>query len=297
MTTDRAERFETLRPSLVRHAYRMLGEYGEAEDVAQDAFLRWNAAMESARVEDERALARTIVTRLCLDRLRSARAKREIYVGPWLPEPVLSETKDDPEAAAALSDDISFALLLALERLAPLERAAFLLHDVLDVPFAEVAQTLQRAEPAVRKLATRAREHVRDAARHSRGDPHELRRVRDRFLAAFENDDPAALQKLLTDDVVFTSDGGGKVPAATVPVAGRERVTKLLFGLKEKGWRDVVRMELVTLNGMPGLVTFNASGVQDVAALEITDGRIAAFYVVRNPEKLRGIARELPSRP
>jgi RNA polymerase sigma-70 factor, ECF subfamily len=287
---QRAERFEELRPALVRHAYRMLGEYGEAEDVAQETYLRWSAALDRSLVRDERALARTIVTRLCLDRLRSARAKREVYVGPWLPEPVVAED-NTPEAAATLADDISFALLLALERLAPLERAAFLLHDVLDVPFAEIAQTLGRAEPAVRKLATRAREHVRDARRHSRNDPKELMRIRDEFLAAIQNDDPAALQRLLTDDVVFTSDGGGKVPAATVPVAGRDRVTKLLFGLKKTGWRSIVRMELVTLNGLPGIVTFNASGVQEVAALEIKDGRIAAMYVVRNPEKLRGVAK------
>jgi RNA polymerase sigma-70 factor (ECF subfamily) len=116
-------------------------------------------------------------------------------------------------------------------------------------------------------------------------------RIRDEFLVAIQNDDPAALQRLLTDDVVFTSDGGGKVPAATVPVAGRDRVTKLLFGLKKTGWRSIVRMELVTLNGLPGIVTFNAAGVQEVAALEIKDGRIAAMYVVRNPEKLRGVAK------
>jgi RNA polymerase sigma-70 factor (ECF subfamily) len=292
MISQRAERFEEMRPELVRHAYRMLGEYGEAEDVAQDAYLRWNAAFDAVKVQDEHALARTIVTRLCLDRLRSARAKREVYFGPWLPEPVISERNDDPEAAATLADDISFALMLALERLAPLERAAFLLHDVLEVPFAEVAQTLGRAEAAVRKLATRAREHVRDAGRHSRTDPKELLRVRDAFLAAIQNDDPAALEQLLTEDIVFTSDGGGKVPAATVPVIGRERVTKFLWGLKEsQGWRSVVRMDLVMLNGMPGILTFNAAGVQDAAALEIVDGRIAAMYVVRNPEKLRAVTK------
>jgi RNA polymerase sigma-70 factor, ECF subfamily len=291
VTAERAERFEALRPALVRHAYRMLGEYGEAEDVAQDAYLRWNAALERASVDDDRALARTIVTRLCLDRLRSARARREVYVGPWLPEPVVSETRQDPQAAATLADDISFALLLALERLAPLERAAFLLHDALDVPFAEVAQALGRSEPAVRKLAERAREHVRDAGRHSRRDPYELALVRDAFLEAFQNDDPAALQRLLTEDVVFTSDGGGKVPAATAPVVGRDNVTKLLFGIKQIGWRNVVRIELVTLNGMPGMVTFNAAGVQDVATFEFSDGRISAMYVVRNPEKLRVVAQ------
>jgi len=292
--SQRAERFEAMRAELVRHAYRMLGEYGEAEDVAQDAYLRWSAALDNEEVRDERALARTIVTSLCLDRLRSARAKREVYVGPWLPEPVVSEGADDPAVAATLADDISFALLLALERLAPLERAAFLLHDVLDVPFAEVANTLGRAEPAVRKLATRAREHVRDAGRHSRTDRKELLRVRDAFLAAIQNDDPAVLQQLLAKDVVFTADGGGKIPAATVPVIGAERVTKLLFGLKElQGWRDIVRIEAVTLNGLPGIVTFNRAGVQEVAALEIADGRVSAIYVVRNPEKLQALGRSL----
>ncbi|HEY2475785.1 MAG TPA: RNA polymerase sigma factor SigJ [Candidatus Cybelea sp.] len=291
MIDQRAERFEALRPVLVNHAYRMLGEYGEAEDVAQDTYLRWSSALDSTEVRDERALARTIVTRLCLDRLRSARAKREVYVGPWLPEPVISDGSDDPAAQATLADDISFALLLALERLAPLERAAFLLHDVLDVPFAEVASTLGRAEPAVRKLATRAREHVRDAGRHSRTDPKELMRVRDAFLAAIQNDHPAAMERLLTEDVIFTSDGGGKVPAAAAPVVGKQRVSRLLWGLKEKGWRQIVRMDLVMLNGMPGLVAYNKDGIQDVAALEIVDGRIAAMYVVRNPEKFRGVTR------
>lgn len=293
MTVAQAERFEELRPALVRHAYRMLGEYSEAEDVVQDAYLRWSDALERTRVDDDRALVRTIVTRLCLDRLRSARAKREVYVGPWLPEPVVT----DPEAAATLADDISFGLLLALERLAPLERAAFLLHDALDVPFEEVAQTLGRAEPAVRKLAERARRHVRDAARHSRMDRKEMLRIRDDFLAALKNDDPGALQHLLTDDVVFTADGGGKVPAATVPVAGRENVTKLLFGLKEKqGWRDIVRIDVVALNGLPGIVTFNKDGIQEVAALEIAGGRVAAMYVVRNPYKLKGVGLRLQRR-
>jgi RNA polymerase sigma-70 factor, ECF subfamily len=298
---QRAERFEALRTVLVRHAYRMLGEYGEAEDVVQDAYLRWSDAFDRTQVNDDRALARTIVTRLCLDRLRSARAKREVYVGPWLPEPVVTPSgvegrPEDPESAATLADDISFALLLALERLAPLERAAFLLHDALDVPFIEIAQTLGRTEPAVRKLAERAREHVRDAGRRSRTDPKEMIRIRDEFLAALQNDDPAALQRLLTDDVVFTSDGGGKVPAATVPVAGSKNVTKLLFGLKEKqGWRDIRRIEVVTLNGLPGIVTFNDNGVQEIAALEIAGGKVAAMYVVRNPEKLKRVTLRLRS--
>jgi RNA polymerase sigma factor (sigma-70 family) len=285
-----AERFESMRLLLVRHAYRMLGQYTEAEDVVQDAYLRWAEASAKGGIEDDQAYLRTIVTRLCLDRLRSARARREVYVGPWLPEPVLSEDKEQPEAAAMLADDISFALMLALERLAPLERAAFLLHDALSVPFDEVAQTLGRSEEAVRKLASRAREHVRDANRHSSTRHDEAVRLRDALLTAISNDDAAALQQLLTDEVLFVSDGGGKVPSATVPVTGSERVTQLLLGLKRKGAAAVRRIELVTLNGLPGYALFTDAGVETAIAIEVKDGRIAAMYVVRNPDKLRTIA-------
>jgi RNA polymerase sigma-70 factor (ECF subfamily) len=293
MTLDVANRFETLRPLLVRHAYRMLGEYGEAEDVVQDAYLRWSEAAAKSEVDDDRAFLRTIVTRLCLDRLRSARVKREVYVGPWLPEPVVSDIKDDPEASAVLADDISFALLLALERLAPLERAAFLLHDALGVPFDEVAQTLGRSEPAVRKLASRGRDHVRDAKRRATIKRDEAMKLRDAFLDALTNDDAAALQHLLTTDVLFVSDGGGKVPAATVPVAGAERVTQLLLGLKRKGGAAIRRIELVTLNGLPGLALYTDAGLETAMALEVSDGHIAAMYAVRNPDKLRRIAKVL----
>jgi len=294
MKLDHAERFETLRPTLVRHAYRMLGQYGDAEDAVQDAYLRWRDAVQKTAIEDDQAFLRTTVTRLCLDRLRSARVKREVYVGPWLPEPVVSNNADDPQAAATLADDISFALLLALERLAPLERAAFLLHDVLDVPFIEVAQTLGRSEPAVRKLASRARDHVRDENRHATQNRDDLLRVRDALLEAVTNEDPVALQQLLTSDVVYMSDGGGKVPAATVPVAGRDRVTQLLIGLKKKGMAQVSRIELVTLNGLPGMVLFDQNGnVRDAIALEIADGLIAAMYNTRNPEKLHTVGEQL----
>ncbi len=292
MSVEIAERFERLRPVLVRHAYRMLGQYGDAEDVVQDAYLRWNDAVQRTKVEDDQAFLRTTVTRLCLDRLRSARAKREVYVGPWLPEPVVSDVASDPQAAACLSDDISFALLLALERLAPLERAAFLLHDVLDVSFSEVAQTLGRSEVAVRKLASRAREHVRDEDRRT-VNRDEAVRIRDAFMDALSNDDAAALEQLLTDDVVFTSDGGGKVTSAIVPVAGRDRVARMLTGLKRKGAAQLRRIDLVMLNGLPGMVMYDDQGVYVATALEVVDGKIAAFYVIRNPDRLRAVEAQL----
>jgi RNA polymerase sigma-70 factor (ECF subfamily) len=293
VNTQIAERFETLRPFLVRHAYRMLGEYGEAEDVVQDAYLRWSEASAKQPVADDRAFLRTTVTRLCVDRLRSARARREVYVGPWLPEPVVSDIKDDPEASTLLADDISFALLLALERLAPLERAAFLLHDALSVPFDEVAQTLGRSEAAVRKLASRAREHVHDATRRSPTNREEALRLRDAFLEALNKDDAQALQRLLTEDVVFVSDGGGKVPAAMVPVSGPDRVTQLLMGLKRKGAAGLRRVDMVSLNGLPGFALYSDAGLETAMALEVVDGRIAAMYAVRNPDKLHRISESL----
>ena len=294
MNVEYAERFDQLRTTLVRHAYRMLGQYGDAEDVVQDAYLRWTDALERTVIDDDQAYLRTTVTRLCLDRLRSARAKREVYVGPWLPEPVISDSKEDPQAAATLADDISFALLLTLERLAPLERAAFLLHDVLDVPFTEVAQTLRRSELAVRKLASRARDHVRDDSRQSRVNRSEMERVRAALLQALQNDDPAMLEQLLTKDVVFTSDGGGNAAAARVPVAGRDKVTRLLRGLVKKGAHLVARTQLVMLNGLPGILTIGYdANVIDAIALQIVQGRIAAMYVTRNPEKLRTVSEQL----
>lgn len=294
MSAQAANRFETVRPMLLRHAYRMLGQYGDAEDVVQDAFLRWSEALERREVHDDPAFLRTTVTHLCLDRIRSARAKREVYAGQWLPEPVVSNDAENPEDAAALADDVSFALLLALERLAPLERAAFLLHDALDVTFAEVAQTLGRSEPAVRKLASRAREHVRDASRHGAIARADAERLRDALMDALSNDDPVALSNLLTDDVVFTSDGGGKAPAPVAPVLGRERVSTLLVGLKRKGAERIRRIETVTLNGLPGIVLFDRSGVDTAMAMEVTGGQISAFYVMRNPDKLRAVAAQVP---
>lgn len=288
-----AERFERVRPVLVRHAYRMLGDYTEAEDAVQDAFLRWTRAAQTTVVEDDQAFLRTTVTHLCLDRLRSARARRESYVGPWLPEPVIHEAADGPENAAVLADDLSFALLLALERLDPLERAAFLLHDALGVPFSEVAQTLERSEEAVRKLASRARVRVQDAHRTPRVPRGKAAQLRDRFLEALQHDDAAALQALLVEDVVLTSDGGGKVAAAAVPVIGSDRVTKFFMGVAKKGGADVRRIEFTEINGLPGAVTFDSAGINLAVAFETDGDHIRAIYAVRNPDKLARLAESL----
>lgn len=286
MTSALALRFEAVRPALQRHAYRMLGQYAEAEDIVQDAFLRWISAAQAGQVNDDQAFLRATVTHLCLDRLRSARAKRETYFGPWLPEPVIHDACADPQDAAAIADDLSFALLLALERLSPLERAAFLLHDGLGVPFPEIAQTLGRSEEAVRKLASRGRARLHEARPPAiaRAQAEELR---DRLLQALRRDDISELERLLTSDVVFMSDGGGKVPAAAVPVMGRERVSKLLSGLMRKGGPLVRRVELVYLNGLPGALLYEESGLGTAFALQTTANGVSAIYAVRNPDKLR----------
>ena len=290
MNETNAEQFEELRGKLVLHAYRMLGEYSEAEDVVQEAYIRWNEALEHTPIRDDRAYLRAAVTRLCIDRLRSARARREVYVGPWLPEPIVTDSTNDPQASAALADEVSFALMLALERLSPLERAAFLLHDVLDVPFGEIAKTLGRTESAVRQLASRGRDHVRDSNAKPRASREEALRLRDALSTALMNDDLEALQRLLTQDVVFTSDGGGKASAALVPVIGPDHVGRFLIGVTRKG-KDLIRsIEYVTLNGLPGFVVLGDEGVLQAAMFDVAEGgKISAIYAMRNPDKLRAL--------
>ena len=270
----------------------MLGEHAEAEDVVQDAFLRWSAALTTTHVEDDGAYLRATVTRLCIDRMRSARARREVYVGPWLPEPLVTARGEDPAAAVTLADDVSFALLLALERLSALERAAFLLHDVMDVPFAEIAATLERSEEAVRQLAARARAHVREPRARRTLGANDASRLRAAFVAAILNEDLGALQRLLAQDVVFVSDSGGKVPSAMVPVEGPDRVGRMLIGLSRKAPAGTT-FEAAAINGSPGFILAGENGIFQTIALDIADDRIAGIYVTRNPDKLRAI----PERP
>jgi RNA polymerase sigma-70 factor, ECF subfamily len=297
-TDEQAARFERHRAALTRLAYRMLGSNAEAEDMVQDAYLRWNDALARTTVDDDAAYLRATVTRLALDRLRSARARRETYVGPWLPEPVVAGDANDPEAAATLAEDVSFALMLALERLSPLERAAFILHDVLDVPFAEIGTTLNRTEEAARRLASRAREHVREsrARRSTRTDA--ALRLRDAFAEALRAGDTSALMRLLTEDVVLMTDSGGKAPAAVNPLTGPDRVARFFVGIAAKRAAYMTRVVPALLNGDPGFVVFGSEpgfdeGVIQTLAVETDGERINAIYVTRNPDKLRGIARAM----
>ncbi|HEY0914248.1 MAG TPA: sigma-70 family RNA polymerase sigma factor [Solimonas sp.] len=288
---DPATGFEPHRGSLLGLAYRMLGSRAEAEDVVQDAYLRWHAT-DRAAVEQPRAFLGRTVTRLCLDQLKSARMQREEYVGPWLPEPLLDDAALAPDAASEYADDLSVALLLTLERLSPLERAAFLMHDVFDLDYPEVARTLRRSEEACRQLASRARSQVRRERPRFRPSEEESARLTQAFVMALGSGDLEGLKQVLADDAVFYSDGGGKVPAALKPVVGPERIARFLTGLvrKPKIARRLIsgplNLRLASINGMPGILLYMSGRLNQTYALDIQDGRIVAIYVTRNPEKL-----------
>jgi RNA polymerase sigma-70 factor (ECF subfamily) len=282
---EAAASFDPLRPRLVRVAYRMLGSMADAEDVVQEAFIRWMAA-DRASVDQPEAYLRRTVARLSLDVLKSARRRREAYVGPWLPEPVVEDS--GAFGAEDEADDVTLPLLLALERLSPLERAAFLLHDVFGVAFGEVAEILGRDEAAVRQLASRARGHVRASRPRFDVPKEEGRRIAEAFFSASRSGDLAGLQGLLAAEVVLHSDGGGKRPAALRLVEGLKHVLGVhaaLARLFEKhGASRIVRY--ATINGLPGFITREPDGLLQTTALQIGGGRITAIYVVRNPDKL-----------
>nr|WP_269084063.1 sigma-70 family RNA polymerase sigma factor [Pelagerythrobacter marensis] len=273
-----AAAFQAHRPMLLRVAYRMLGSVADAEDIVQECFIRW-LNTERGAVQVPEAFLRRIVTRLCLDQLKSARHRRETYVGPWLPDPVIEP--DEPE-------DVTLPLMLALERLSPLERAAFLLHDVFGQDYDTIAETLERDAAACRQLAARARAHVREARPRFAVDRRKGLAIAEEFFAASRSGDLAALGALLASDVTLHSDGGGKRSAAVVPVIGRPHVLRLHKALAVIFAKHPSRLvETVVINGLPGFVTSEADGELQTTALDIEDGRIAAIYVMRNPDKLR----------
>ncbi|HEX8902192.1 sigma-70 family RNA polymerase sigma factor [Vitreimonas sp.] len=284
------EAFEKLRGRLTGLAYRMLGSRADAEDAVQDAFLRWSAA-DRARVSNAEAYLVRVVTRLCLDKLKSAQARREVYVGPWLPEPVLDADALSPERHTELADDLSFALLLALDRLSPLERAAFLLHDVFDAPFSDVAMTLDRSEAACRQLAARARKAVRE----QRPTPAPLQE-HERLLAAFTqaavSGDLAALKAVLAEDVVLLSDGGGRKLAALNPVRGADNIARFITSIVRKlnAANAETGAQVLTVNGAPALMLYLDGALDQVQMIAVENGRIAALYLVRNPDKLASLA-------
>lgn len=286
-----AQTFEAHRGRLTGLAYRMLGSRADAEDAVQDAFIRWSAASAREAIDTDEAYLVRVVTRLCLDRLKSARAKREVYVGPWLPEPVPDTEALSPHTHAELADDLSFALLLALDRLSPAERAAFLLHDVFDAPFSEVAETLEKSEAACRQLAARARKAVKDARPAPATPAGEHERLLTAFAVAATSGDLAGLKALLAEHVVTLSDGGGVKAAALNPIFGADKTARFLFGIDRKFKPRSRTLQPMQINGAPGIAIYVDGELDSVATIAVEHGRIAALYIVRNPEKLAAFTR------
>ena len=275
----------------------MLGSMAEAEDAVQEAYLRWHDTNRDI-VKEPRAFLMTTTTRICLEVLKSARMKREEYVGPWLPEPITDTASLAPDAQTELAEDLSVALLLALDRLSPLERAAFLLHDVFDYSFSQIADALDRNEAACRQLASRARTRVRDARPKGltppRGATTSIDPRHQELLAAFisasRSGDIEQLTRMLASDARLVTDGGGKVPAALNVIEGNDRIAAFLAGVVRKGFTDDMSIRFEMVNGLPGLLIVSPNGLVQTNAFEFDGDAVTAIYIVRNPDKLKHLA-------
>jgi RNA polymerase sigma-70 factor (ECF subfamily) len=265
-------------------AYRLLGTVADAEDAVQEAFLRWEQVPDQGSIDNPAGWLTTVTTRYCLDQLRSARARRERYVGTWLPEPMVD---DDAGERATLDESVSVALLVVLETLSPAERAVFVLHDVFGYDFDEVAGVVGRAPAACRQLASRARRHVEERRPRFDPDAAEQRRVVTAFLEASTRGDLGSLLRLLDPSVVFRGDGGGRVPASRRPVTGRKRVARVVLAGRE--WYPEATFRLVTVNGGPGVLVTQRGEVVAVSAVTVAEGRITEIDAIVNPDKLRAV--------
>ncbi|MEU6663952.1 RNA polymerase sigma factor SigJ [Streptomyces sp. NPDC046821] len=291
MATDTViEEFEEHRPVLMGVVYRMLGRVADAEDVVQDAWLRWSQA-DRDEVREPRAYLVRVATRLAIDRLRQAQTRREAYVGPWLPEPLVTDygpTAPDTAETAVLADSVSLAVLVVLESLSPLERAVFVLREAFGFPFAEIAATLERSESAVRQLAGRARRHVDERRPRYEVDPVERRDLTERFLAAATGGDLEGLMALLAPDVRLVGDSGGKTKAPLRVIESADKVGRFLHGVSGKG--DEFTVRFVEINGGPAVLLLAGDKPDSVFQLEVADGRIQCVYILRNPDKLTSLA-------
>jgi len=286
---------EELRPRAFAVAYRMLGSVSEAEDIVQEALLRLHVTLEQGeKIESPRAYVSTVVTRLCIDQLRSARVRRESYVGEWLPEPLVDDGRSDPADHAELADSLSQAFLVLLESLTPEQRAAFLLREVFDYPYAEIAAIIGTGENNARQLVARARKHVDERRPRFEASPQRREQLARSFLAAISSGDLHSLEEVLADDVVLHGDGGGRVRAVTRPVHGRAKVARLLLaGMRSTEPHGGLSLRQVPINGQPGAVASDANGnVIAVMVLDIADGHISAVRAIANPDKLRHLDPE-----
>jgi RNA polymerase sigma-70 factor (ECF subfamily) len=288
-----AEVFEANMDLMFAVAYRMLGTISDAEDAVQDAWLRWSAAHRE-QVTDQRAYLARVVVNTALNRLRAVRARREAYVGPWLPEPLLTETGPDPAERAELAESVSMAMLVVLESLTPDERAVFVLREVFGFSHAEIGAALGRPDAAVRQLAHRAREHVQARRPRFDVDWDQQRAVTERFLAAAAGGDIEGLMSVLAPNVTLLTDGGGKRKSALRPITGTAKVARFIAGIVTRPYMGVevsaMRLDAAEINGAPG--TLISAGGQPVAVLTMTvaDGRITALQLLTNPDKLSAVA-------
>ncbi|WP_033283474.1 RNA polymerase sigma-70 factor [Streptomyces sp. NRRL F-525] len=292
MTTDTpTDVFEEHRPVLMGVAYRMLGRVADAEDVVQDAWLRWSAA-DRAEVREPRAYLVRVTTRLAIDRLRQVKARGEAYVGPWLPEPYATDFGDtvpDTAERAVLADSVSLAVLVVLESLSPLERAVFVLREAFGYPYADIAAMLDRGEPAVRQLAGRARRHVDEGRPRYEVDPAQRRDLTERFLAAAAEGDLAGLMEMLAPDVRLIGDSGGKSQAPLRILKTADNVGRFLVAVAGKGVPEM-SFRFLELNGGPAVLILSGDTPDSVFQVDVSAGRIRSVYIVRNPDKLRSLA-------
>jgi RNA polymerase sigma-70 factor, ECF subfamily len=287
--SDRSAVFEQFRRRLFAVAYRMTGMMADAEEIVQEAYLRWHRAAAD-EVRSPEAWLVSVATRLSIDRLRRASVEREAYTGPWLPEPLFGSPAPSPEEQLELADDLSMAFMVLLERLAPVERAAFLLHEVFDCAYPEIARILGKSEAACRQVVHRAKERVRRGSPRFKVDEEDQRRLIEKFMEATNAVDEATLLSLFAEDATLTSDGGGVVFAARKIVRGRTLITRLFLTVKRKRGERFTQA-IFPINGEPGLVSF-IDGVPFSATSFETDGRvILALYNVLNPEKLKGVGQ------
>jgi RNA polymerase sigma-70 factor, ECF subfamily len=279
---------DDLRPLMFSIAYRMVGSVGVAEDLVQEAYLRLHqTTSDGARVESEKAFLTTVTTRLAIDHLRSARVRREQYVGPWMPEPLVGEAERDPAEQAELADSLSVAFLVLLEKLSPVERAVFVLHDVFDYGFEEIAQIVERSEENCRQIAVRARRRVEQGEPRFEPSLEQREELARRFFAAFEEGEMDGLVELLARDVVFVGDGGGKATAIPEPVHGAARVGRMLWAFANQARRWQLSLEPAIVNAQPGAIVRDPRGrVVNVVALDIAGGEIQVVRSIVNPEKL-----------
>ncbi|MER5258836.1 MULTISPECIES: RNA polymerase sigma factor SigJ [unclassified Streptomyces] len=295
MATDTAtDVFEEHRPVLMGVAYRMLGRVADAEDIVQEAWLRWSSA-DQAQVREPRAYLVRVTTRLAIDRLRHVQSRRESYVGPWLPEPLVTDygpTVPDTAEQAVLADSVSIAVLVVLESLSPLERAVFVLREAFGFPFSEIALTLDRGEPAVRQLAARARKHVDEGRPRYAVDPDERRNLTERFLAAATSGDLDGLMSLLAPDVRLVGDSGGKTRGPLRVIESADKVGRFLDGAVRRGVPEGAEVEarFLEINGAASLLLLVDGKPDSIVQLDVVDGQIANFYIIRNPDKLVGFA-------